>query len=214
MSRFRVCIVDYEVGNLRSVHNAISRLGYDARVSDSADEVRRADALVLPGVGAFEPAMRQLSASGLIGPIEARLSRGTPLLGICVGMQLLATDSEENGLHRGLGWIPGHVRRLRPPSGLGVPHVGWNDVRVLLPGSPLFARTGDGTHFYFDHTYHFECGVEHAAATCDYGVTVTAAVQRERLMGVQFHPEKSQAAGLRLLRGFFVAAGAPGPGPC
>ncbi|MCC6648505.1 MAG: imidazole glycerol phosphate synthase subunit HisH [Polyangiaceae bacterium] len=214
MSRFRVCIVDYKVGNLRSVENAVRRLGYDARVSDSADEVRRADALILPGVGAFGPAMQQLVASGLIGPIEAALALGRPLLGICVGMQLLATDSEENGLHAGLSWVPGHVRRLRPPEGFGVPHVGWNDVTVRQPGSPLFSRVEAGAHFYFDHTYHLECAPEHTLATAAYGVTVTAAVQRDRVMGVQFHPEKSQAAGLRLLRGFFMAAGAPGPAPC
>lgn len=214
MSRFRVCIVDYRVGNLRSVENAVRRLGYDAKVSDSADDVRRADALVLPGVGAFEPAMKQLLASGLVGPIEGEIARKKPLLGICLGMQLLASDSEENGLHAGLGWVPGHVRRLRPPPGFGVPHVGWNDVRVHRADSPLFSRTGSGVHFYFDHTYHFECAPEHAVASCDYGVPVTAAVARDNVMGVQFHPEKSQAAGLRLMRGFFVAAGAPGPAPC
>ena len=118
----------------------------------------------------------------------------------------MAEDSEENGHHVGLGWIPGHVRRLRVPSEYSVPHVGWNDVQ-LLRRDPLFNRTGDAPNFYFDHSYHFVCEPAFQAAVCDYAGPVTAAVQRDNVFGVQFHPERSQASGLKLLRGFFVSVG-------
>ena len=162
---------------------------------------------MLPGVGAFEPAMQTLRARGLVDLLaELVVVKRKPILGICLGMQLMAEDSEENGHHVGLGWIPGHVRRLRVPSEYSVPHVGWNDVQ-LLRRAPLFNRTGDAPNFYFDHSYHFVCEPAFQAAVCDYAGPVTAAVQRDNVFGVQFHPEKSQASGLKLLRGFFVAVG-------
>ncbi|HEY7371489.1 MAG TPA: imidazole glycerol phosphate synthase subunit HisH [Polyangia bacterium] len=206
-SRLKVVVVDYGVGNTHSVANAVAFLGYAPSVTADPAALDRADVLVLPGVGAFEPAMQTLRARGLVDLLaELVIARRKPILGICLGMQLMAEDSEENGHHVGLGWIPGHVRRLRVPSEYSVPHVGWNDVQ-LLRRDPLFSRTGDTPNFYFDHSYHFACEPAFQAAVCDYAGPVTAAVQRDNVFGVQFHPEKSQASGLKLLRGFFVSVG-------
>ena len=206
-SRLKVVVVDYGLGNTHSVANAVAFLGYAPSVTADPTALDRADALVLPGVGAFEPAMQTLRARGLVDLLgELVVAKRKPILGICLGMQLMADDSEENGHHAGLGWIPGHVRRLQVPSEYSVPHVGWNDVQ-LLRRDPLFNRTGDAPNFYFDHSYHFACEPAFQAAVCDYAGPVTAAVQRDNVFGVQFHPEKSQASGLKLLRGFFVAVG-------
>jgi glutamine amidotransferase len=204
-ARLKVAIVDYGVGNTHSVGNALTRLGYRHTITRARDQLVAADVLVLPGVGAFGPAMATLKTEGLADTLgELVMTRRKPILGICLGMQLMAIDSEENGLHAGLGWIPGHVRRLHVPAGLSVPHVGWSDVRVSVR-QPLFDRTGEAPTFYFDHSYHFDCDERYRAAVCDYGGPVTAAVQADNLFAVQFHPEKSQASGLKLLRGFFVS---------
>ena len=209
MSRFRVAIVDYGAGNLRSVASAVDRLGYAPVIVSSAAELAAAQALVLPGVGAFGPAVVRLRATGLADALLEQVSgRGKPLLGICLGMQLLADSSDEDGHHQGLGLIPGQVERLTPLEGLQVPHVGWNDLEVRQV-EPLFTRTGSPCHFYFDHSYHFRCPAQYQAAVCHYGMEVTAAVKRDQVLGVQFHPEKSQTTGLRLLRGFFMSVGAP-----
>jgi imidazole glycerol-phosphate synthase subunit HisH len=206
-SKLKVAVVDYGVGNTHSVANAVRLLGYAPTVTAERSALARSDVLVLPGVGAFEPAMLTLRTQGLVELLtELVVAERKPILGICLGMQLMAEDSEENGHHRGLGWIPGHVQRLTVPSGVSVPHVGWNDVQ-LVRREPLFNRTGDTPNFYFDHSYHFVCEPTYQAAVCDYAGPVTAAVQRENVFGVQFHPEKSQASGLRLLRGFFVSVG-------
>ena len=154
------------------------------------------------GVGAFEACINNLKIRGLI-PIlnEEVLIKKKPILGICVGMQLLATSSEENGLHDGLNWIDGTVKKLIIPSNLSVPHVGWNNVR-LNSKSPLFFNNNENTNFYFDHSYHFECSKENIVGVCDYGIEVISAVQKNNIYGVQFHPEKSQTSGLKLFRGF------------
>jgi glutamine amidotransferase len=206
--KLKIAIIDYGVGNTRSVFSALAALGYEATVTSQPAKIAASQALVLPGVGAFGPAAERLRERGLADTLgEQVLVRRKPILGICLGMQLMATDSEENGLHRGLNWIPGHVRRLTVPRELAVPHVGWNDVQVAHR-APLFSRTGDQPAFYFDHSYHFVCGDDHRAAICDYGGAVTAAVQRDNIFGVQFHPEKSQINGLRLLRGLFLSVAA------
>ncbi len=200
----KIVIVDYGMGNLRSVHNAFERLGCTVASTSSADEIAAADGLILPGVGAFGEAVAQLEARRLVNPIlRAVHDQGKPLLGICLGMQLLADSSEEHGLHRGLGLVPGAVRRLEPPDGLRVPHVGWNSISVRQR-DPLLAAAQDGDAFYFVHSYHFTCDDAYVAATTDYGGSVVAAVQTGHVFGVQFHPERSQSKGLALL-GNFVA---------
>ncbi|HMJ47601.1 MAG TPA: imidazole glycerol phosphate synthase subunit HisH [Ferruginibacter sp.] len=204
MSTQNIVIIDYGVGNTYSVSNAIKYLGYKRlKISDDEKVIADADALILPGVGAFEEATKNLRARNLLGILnEQVLVKNKPILGICVGMQLFATASEENGLHEGLNWIEGRVKKLDIPDSFAVPHVGWNDVTYNAV-DPLFIRNRGNSNFYFDHSYHYECAEEYVAAYCDYGIKVTAAVQKKNIFGVQFHPEKSQTNGLKLFRSFF-----------
>jgi glutamine amidotransferase len=201
-----IVIVDYGVGNTYSVGNAIKFLGYKKlQISDQENSIRNADVLILPGVGAFDEAARNLRNRMLHNLLnEEVLVKKKPILGICVGMQLLAEGSEENGWHEGLNWIPGKVKKLELPPSYAVPQVGWNNI-LFSKRDPLFSRTAESPNFYFDHSYHFETTPEHRLAWCDYGIEVTAAVQKENIFGVQFHPEKSQTNGLKLFRGFFNA---------
>lgn len=201
-----IVIVDYGVGNTCSVSNAIRTLGYKKiKISGIEADILAADALILPGVGAFEACIRSLQQRQLDTVIhEAVLVRKKPILGICVGMQLMATTSEENGCHRGLDWIPGQVVKLKLPAQCAVPHVGWNNVRQCRPDI-LFSRSSESPNFYFDHSYHFQCNADFITAECDYGIAITAAIAKDNIHGVQFHPEKSQNNGLRLFRGFFNA---------
>jgi glutamine amidotransferase len=198
----RIDIIDYGMGNVQSVRNAFERLGCEVRVSGEPAALAEADALVLPGVGAFGEAMSSLRERQLIEPLRgAVLDQGKPLLGICLGMQLLADSSAERGSYSGLGLIPGHVREIPVAQGYRLPHIGWNDVAVRLV-TPLFETLPETSAFYFVHSYRFECAPEHVAGMTDYGTDVVAAVQKERIFGVQFHPERSQRKGLRLLRNF------------
>jgi glutamine amidotransferase len=197
-------MVDTGVANLGSVVAAFQRVGADVEVTAEAAVVERARALVLPGVGAFRDGMAALERRGLVEPIRRHvLERRRPILGICLGMQLLAEASEEHGQRAGLGLVRGRAARLQAP-GLRVPNIGWCDVRAT-GGSP-FARALDGRTFYFAHSYHVECDV--AAATLDYGGPVAAALEDGPVRGVQFHPEKSQDAGLDVLAAFAAGAGA------
>lgn len=199
-----IVIIDYGVGNTYSVSNAIKYLGYN-RLVISADEkqIDQADALILPGVGAFEEAANNLRARNLDQILnEQVLTKKKPILGICVGMQLMATISEENGVHKGLDWIEGKVKKLQLPKEFAVPHVGWNDVAINNI-KPLFDKNPKNSNFYFDHSYYFDCDEKYVSAYCDYHIKVTAAVQKENIFGVQFHPEKSQTNGLKLFRDFF-----------
>lgn len=197
----RVALIDYGAGNLHSVHNALKAAGAaDIAVTDDPALVRSADRIVLPGVGAFAACMNGLAAiPGMIDALEARvLGDKVPFLGICVGMQLLAERGLEHGTHQGLGWIGGEVRAMQPTSEIKVPHMGWNDV-TPSDGAPLIAQ-GEA---YFLHSYHFiAADTGDVAAVTDHGGPVTAAVARGNILGVQFHPEKSQAYGLGLLRRF------------
>jgi len=198
-----ITIVDYGSGNLRSVQKAFEKLGTPAAITSDPAAVAAAERLVLPGVGAFGDAMRELTARGLVEPIVAHLRADRPFLGICMGLQLLFETGLEGGRHAGLGVLPGEVVRFDLPAGLKVPHMGWNAVTWQGDWRP----GADGEHFYFVHAYHARpTDTSVIAATADYGGPFCAAVRRGRLFATQFHPEKSQAAGLRLLSGWLEAA--------
>lgn len=204
MNKLIIVIIDYGIGNTHSVSNAIKYLGYkNIIISDDEKKIQKADALILPGVGAFDECISNLKNRKLDLILnEAVIINKKPILGICVGMQLLATCSEENGLHNGLDWIKGAVKKIIVPKPLAVPHVGWNDV-ITMNENILFNRNIENSNFYFDHSYHFVCDEKYIAGYCDYGTRITAAVQMENIFGVQFHPEKSQTNGLKLFRSFF-----------
>ncbi len=202
-----IAIVDYGRGNLGSVKKALARDGGEVVVTDDRRTVERADALVVPGDGAFADAMQSLDRLGLVEPIRAHIAAGRPYLGICLGYQLLFTESEEFGHAKGLDILPGAVRRF--PAGLKVPHMGWN--RLWHAGDvPLLAGVPAGAYFYFVHSYYPApaAPADYAVATCDYGVRFPALLARGRLYGTQFHPEKSQHWGLRLLDNFAALVGA------
>ena len=202
MKKQKITIIDYGVGNVRSISNAVNYLDYKVNVSFDPAAIRAADVLILPGVGAFDACMKNLRERNLEPLLhEEVIIRRKPLLGICVGMQMMATVSMENGRHEGLNWIAGEVVKLDLPKIFSVPHVGWNDVRIHCK-KPLFDRNDENANFYFDHSYHFVCEPQYRAATCDYGFEVTAAVQKDNIFGVQFHPEKSQTSGLKMFRSF------------
>lgn len=194
-------IIDYGMGNLRSVKNAFAFLGCEVEISADPEVIESASALVLPGVGAFGEAMQNLGDRHLVRPITGAVERGTPLLGICLGMQLLADGSEERGRHAGLGVIPGRVRRIPVPPEFRLPHVGWNPIAVVRE-EPFFRGVEDDESFYFVHTFALETDEKYVAARCNYGVDFIAAVQHENVFATQFHPERSQTNGLRLLRNF------------
>jgi glutamine amidotransferase len=200
-----IAIVDYGIGNLGSVSKAFRHVGADARLTGVPDELRRANALVLPGDGAFAAAMDELRARGLLPVLREAVAAGRPLLGICIGMQLLFEQSEEHGRHAGLGLLPGRVRRF--DGTLPVPHMGWNRLRPLRP-HPLFDGIEPGSHVYFVHSYHCDAPPELTLATSEYGREFAAVVGRDRVLGVQFHPEKSQAVGLRMVANFAALVGA------
>ncbi len=203
-----VTIIDYGMGNLRSVEKALSAVGARPEVTRDAGAVRRSPRLVLPGVGAFGDAMRNLEASGLRAALLDSVRSGTPLLGLCLGLQLLFEESEEFGTHRGLGVIPGRVRKFSGP-GLRVPHVGWNQVEGLQ-ADPLLEGIAEGTYFYFVHSFYVEpARPESSLGWTEYGLRFCSMARHGNVWGAQFHPEKSQEAGKRLLRNFLgVAAGA------
>lgn len=196
-----LALIDYGAGNLHSVHNALKAAGaVDVRVTADPDIVAHADRIVLPGVGAFAHCMAALSGiDGMIAAMEQRVrAQGIPFLGICVGMQLLADEGVEHKSTRGLGWISGTVRAIAPATDLKIPHMGWNDV-VPSDNAPLIER-GEA---YFLHGYHFDAAdATDVLATTDHGGALVAAVGRDNIMGVQFHPEKSQAYGINFLKRF------------
>lgn len=199
-----VAVVDYGTGNLHSVRNALEAVGAQVCVTNDADQLAMAKRIVLPGVGAFGTCISQLKASGLLPALErAVIDEKKPLLGICVGMQILADRGLEDGEHAGLGWISGEVRALEA-KGLRIPHVGWNDVRSAgLPG-PLSWLKGEQA-FYFTHSYQFvPADPSVVAGICDYGGPVVAAVQQANIFATQFHPEKSQQMGLQVLKAFLT----------
>jgi glutamine amidotransferase len=200
----RVAVVDYGMGNLASVAKALARSGADARVTQSVAVLRDADAVVLPGVGAFRDAAARLERSGLGAAVLERISAGTPFLGVCLGLQLLFESSGEGGRWPGLGVLPGTVERLR--TDLKVPHIGWNDLEWGPAGAVMARGLSAPATVYFVHSYAaVPADPLVVAATTDYGGPVVAAVARENVWAVQFHPEKSSSVGLALLAGFVAA---------
>ena len=202
-------LLDYGIGNLRSLEKAFAHVGVEVHRTDDPADVAAATRLVVPGVGAFGACADALRERGLVGPIRDAVSRGIPLLGVCVGMQLLFEASDENGTHDGLGLLPGRVTRfadgLTDADGrrLKVPHMGWSPLTVAAPDAPLLAELRTGDHVYFVHSYR--AVADRAAdvlAWADYGGRFPAVVGRGRVYGAQFHPEKSQRAGLALLHAF------------
>ena len=195
-----VTIIDYGSGNLRSVQKALERVGVEARITDDPNVVAESSHLVLPGVGAFGDAIRAIRGRGLVEPILAHIRADRPFLGICMGLQLLFESGSEGGHHEGLGVLAGEVTRFELPPGMKIPHMGWNQVSWRTAGTSQPAGN-DGDHFYFVHSYVARPRDETViAATSDYGGPFCAAVARGRLFATQFHPEKSQSAGMELLR--------------
>ena len=200
-------IIDYGVGNLFSLASSLRFIGAECAVTRDADEVRRADRIILPGVGAFGDAAEKLAATGLVPVLKERAAAGVPLLGICLGMQLLFEKSCEYGEHEGLGFIRGSVCPLEPDleaaeKSLKVPHIGWNALHLVQPDSPLMRNTREGKHVYFVHSFYAKDCDDALVATAEYGVTVPATVANGNVYGCQFHPEKSGKAGLDILRAF------------
>ncbi|MDR0268902.1 imidazole glycerol phosphate synthase subunit HisH [Paenibacillus sp.] len=201
-----IAIVDYGMGNLHSVSKAVERLGAEALVTGDRAELLEADGIILPGVGAFGDAMQHLQESGLAGVMKEAAAAGRPLLGICLGMQLLFESSEEYGQHEGLGILPGRVVRF-PEGELKVPHMGWNRLEFIQEEDPLLAGLAEG-HVYFVHSYHVLPEVKSdLLAVTDYGQAVTAVVGRGPVYGMQFHPEKSGELGMELLGRFLKLCG-------
>jgi glutamine amidotransferase len=195
-------IIDYQMGNLQSVANAFYYLGIEPLISNKKEDILMAEAIIIPGVGAFAEAMNNLNQLGIIPALtEQVMVNKLPFLGICLGMQLIAEDSEEGGVHKGLGWIPAHVRKISVQEDTKLPHIGWNDI-VVFKKDPLFTDIKRDFNFYFVHSFHVECSKEYISAVCDYDGEVTASLQKDNIFATQFHPEKSQENGLRLLRSF------------
>ncbi|QGP91284.1 Imidazole glycerol phosphate synthase subunit HisH [Neomoorella glycerini] len=195
-----LAIIDYGMGNLLSVQKALAKLGYPAEITSDPRVVAAAPGVILPGVGAFADAMASLQQRGLVAAIREVVQRGVPFLGICLGLQLLFSTSEEGGPVEGLNLLPGEVKRL--PPGLKVPHMGWNQVQLLKAGE-LFQGVPTGTNFYFVHSYYIDPADKTiVTGTTDYGLTFAVSIQRGNLFGVQFHPEKSSRWGLEVLKNF------------
>ncbi len=195
-----IAIVDYGMGNLRSVQKGFERVGHSAMITDEPEQVASAERIVLPGVGAFGDAMVNLTQTGLLDPIVKAISNGCPFLGICLGLQLMFTKSEEMGRHRGLDVLPGCVRKF--PAGERVPQIGWNQIHIQQE-TPLLSGIPDGAFFYFVHSYFVAEDVSSdLLASTEYGIDYTSIAGRGVAFGVQFHPEKSQDLGLRLLKNF------------
>jgi glutamine amidotransferase len=197
-----IAIIDYEMGNLRSVQKALERVGHAATITSDPAVLADADKIVLPGVGAFRDAIAALRARKLVEPIRAAIDGGKPFLGICLGLQLLFDESFEDGRYEGLGVVPGEVVRFKVPAEFKVPHMGWNQVSFRQRPA-IMNGIEDGAHFYFVHSYYVvprDRGV--IATETDYSSPFCSSIWRDNLFAVQFHPEKSQAAGLRLLKNF------------
>lgn len=198
-----IAVVDYDMGNLHSACKGLEKAGATTIVTDSPTDIERADAVVLPGVGSFDPAVQHLRSRKLEAPIKQAINSGKPFLGICLGLQILFDGSEE-GTEPGLGIIAGTVRRFRPETGITIPHMGWNELELTQTDLPLWQNLGDKSLVYFVHSYYVDpVDPNIQAATVTHGSqTVTAAIARDNLIAVQFHPEKSSTTGLQILSNF------------
>lgn len=197
-----VAIVDYGMGNLRSVQNAVEHLGGHAVFVSDPMQLRQHQKIILPGVGAFSQAIACLRKTGLDVALNERRDAGAHILGICLGMQLMCTESEEDGIHQGLNWFSAKVVRFPLDTGLSVPHMGWNGVDFSRD-DPMFASLESGTDVYFVHSYRVQCNDrEDVLATTDYGQRFDSIIQRDNVRGIQFHPEKSQGFGLGMIRNY------------
>lgn len=201
-----IAIIDYGAGNIRSVEKALARIGCTAVVTQDPQVLRSADAAVLPGVGSFGDAMLSLRSRGLEAPIHDFVASGRPFLGICLGLQILFESSEESPGIQGLGLLRGKVLRLPAQEGLKIPHIGWNSLEIRRPGG-LFEGIAAEPYVYFVHSYYLQAEEDVVTATAQYGAEIHAAVQKDNLVACQFHPEKSGALGLALLRNFAALAG-------
>src|SRR3990167_2440583 len=200
-----IAIIDYGMGNLRSVQKGFERVGHDAIVTNNPQEIFSSDGVVLPGVGAFKDCMRNLREGGLINIIHKVIDNGKPFLGICLGLQLLFTESEEFGIHKGLGIIKGRVVKFSfSTQGLKITHMGWNSIKKSGQKnqfSPMFEGIPDNSYFYFVHSYYVVPEDDNIVASkTDYGVEFVSSISKDNLFAVQFHPEKSQELGLRMLK--------------
>lgn len=202
-----IAVIEYGVGNLFSLTASLKYLGADVKVTDKREDIEKADRIVLPGVGAFEDAKRKLEATGLVDTLVEQCKSGKPLLGICLGMQLLFEESHEYGVHRGLGLIKGQVAsiddelRRREITDLKVPHIGWNSLS-FKEGEPLFKYIKQGDFVYYVHSFYGRNCAEETIASSEYGIEITGAVRNGSVYGTQFHPEKSGSVGLNILRAF------------
>ena len=203
-----IAIIDYGVGNLFSLRSSFAAIGQDAVVTSDIEEIRRADRLILPGVGAFEDAAEKLRASGMDKAVKEETAKGKPLMGVCLGMQMLFERSYEYGEHEGLGLLKGEIRSIaeRIPEGLKIPQMGWNALRIVKD-SPLLKYTREGEYVYFVHSYSAVNCEESLLAVTEYGADLTACVGCGNVFGCQFHPEKSGEVGLRILRAFCEIGG-------
>ena len=199
-----ITLIDYGVGNLFSLESSFRKVGSEIKVTGDIKEVRKAEKIVLPGVGAFRDASRKLKESGLDAVIKEKAKEGTPILGVCLGMQLLFDKSFEYGEWDGLGLIQGEIHPISEfiPKGLKIPHMGWNALKFSLPKHKLFQYLKDGDHVYFVHSYSAVGCEESVIATAEYGAPVTAAAAAGSVFGCQFHPEKSGEVGLKILKAF------------
>lgn len=194
-----IAIIDYGMGNLRSVQKALQFVGQDAVITSDLNEIEKADKLVLPGVGAIGDAMETIKAKSFDKAIYKAVDQGKPFLGICLGMQMVFDKSYEYGEHKGLGLIPGEIKLL--PDNVKKPHIGWNNLNVKMR-APLFENTGESPYVYFVHSYYLETDAPVVSATTFYGKEIQVAVQKDNVFAVQFHPEKSGDVGLQILKNF------------
>ncbi|QDC47523.1 imidazole glycerol phosphate synthase subunit HisH [Candidatus Methylopumilus universalis] len=197
-----VAIVDYGMGNLRSVENAITHVGFSSDIVSIPEKLIHYNKIILPGVGGFGQAIKSLKASGMSESLTERKNNGAQILGICLGMQLMCKSSEEDGLHQGLSWFDAKVKRFPDLKGLHIPHMGWNSVK-FEKNDAILKNLESGEDAYFVHSYHVACNNSNdKLAVTEYGLEFTSMIQRDNLIGVQFHPEKSQDFGLRLIKSY------------